>query len=179
MMNDGIRGPWNVILTAVSLIGQTGNRHGTLDKPSLSPNCVNSPQPVHVDSLVHCIDSTCVAAITQWESENAIRFCSYDMGGAGVYKVLHQHFMDKDAITVLVYNHRTLTEEVGATRVPLHYDSNVRLPSSIALPLYITDVHCHYLYIISVHHHCASPLCITIAHYHSASPLCITIVHHH
>ena len=57
--------------------------------------------------------STCVAAILQWQSDNAIRFCSYDLGGSAVYKVLHQHFLDKDAITLLVYNHHLLIEQVS------------------------------------------------------------------
>ncbi|XP_067952197.1 malignant fibrous histiocytoma-amplified sequence 1 homolog [Watersipora subatra] len=76
------------------------------------------------DALIEDIEEpnrTCVASILHWQSDNAIRFCSYDLGGSEVYKVLHQHFIDKDAITLLVYNHHKLATSPDSYQEQIGY----------------------------------------------------------
>ena len=77
--------------------------------------------------------STCVAGITHWQSDNGIRFCSMDLGGDDVYRVLHQYFLDKDALFILAYDHRKFTGHVSQSKLITPLSSNkilyVRKPS--------------------------------------------------
>lgn len=66
-----------------------------------------SHNPYHIlETCVYLYHSTCVAGINHWQSDNGIRFCSMDLGGDDVYRVLHQYFLDKDALFILAYDHR-------------------------------------------------------------------------
>lgn len=60
--------------------------------------------------------STAIAAIQQWQSENAIKFCSFDMGGSDVYKIIHQYFLEKSALYLIVYDHAKFSSQVRALR---------------------------------------------------------------
>ena len=63
---------------------------------------------------VGCVNySTCVASIQQWQSENAIRICSFDLAGSEVYRITHQYFLDKNALYLLIYNHSVYDDSVS------------------------------------------------------------------
>ena len=74
-----------------------------------------------------------MAGITHWQSDNGIRFCSMDLGGDDVYRVLHQYFLDKDALFILAYDHRKFTGHVSQSKLQTPLSSNkilyVRKPS--------------------------------------------------
>jgi len=56
-------------------------------------------------------DSTALIEFYAWKTENGVDFLVHDLGGADVYQITHQLFLDPKGMYLLVYNHSTYTPE--------------------------------------------------------------------
>ncbi|KAF6024987.1 hypothetical protein EB796_016722 [Bugula neritina] len=99
------------------LLGQQGCGKTTLNRTiSSAAKCPTSSDNTQKASLHNYLSaeekSNLMKRLPRDELiENIEEPNSYDLGGADMYKVLHQHMLDKEALTLLVYDHSQFSQQ--------------------------------------------------------------------